>query len=114
MKGTNTAFLQLLHISSTGDYLFRLTVTDSQGQSSSSNVSVVVLPENNLPPVADAGPDLVVEYPVTTALLNGNASRDDFRIDSWQWTQLRSVTVAVVVLYRARVTGGGQTVFLNY
>ena len=89
MKGTNSPYLELYRISSTGDYLFQLTVTDSRGQTSSSNVSLVVLPEDNHPPVADAGPDLIVVYPHTTALLNGNASTDDFRIEGWLWTQLR-------------------------
>ena len=88
MKGTNTAVLQLFNIGSTGDYLFQLTVTDAAGHKSSANVSVVVIPENNVPPVADAGPDLTVAFPSTTAHLNGNASTDDFRIDTWMWTQL--------------------------
>ena len=88
MKGTSTPNLELLHFSSTGDYIFRLTVMDSTGQKSSANVSVVVIPENNLPPVADAGPDQTVVYPSTTTLLNGNHSTDDFRIDAWAWTQL--------------------------
>lgn len=88
MKGTDTPHLELLHFSSTGDYIFRLTVMDTTGQKSSANVSVVVLPENNLPPLADAGPDLTVVYPSTGVLLNGNFSSDDFRIDAWAWTQL--------------------------
>ncbi len=88
MKGTSTPHLELLNFSSTGDYIFRLTVMDTTGQKSSSNVSVVVLPENNLPPVADTGPDLMVAYPYTAALLNGNSSEDDYRIDTWAWTQL--------------------------
>lgn len=77
-----------LHVTSAGDYLFRLTVTDSKGQSSSANVSVVVTPEHNLPPEADAGPNVTVVYPDTEATLDGRGSSDDFRIDSWQWTQL--------------------------
>lgn len=89
MKGTDSPRLHLFHISSVGDYLFQLTVTDSQGQSSSANVSVVVIPEHNLPPVANAGADQVVSYPHTTAHLTGNASTDDFKIDTWRWTQLR-------------------------
>lgn len=89
MKGSNTPKLHLIHISSVGDYLFRLTVTDSQGQSSSANVSVVVLPEHNLPPEANAGPDQRVVYPNNAVQLNGSNSNDDYRIDSWAWTQLR-------------------------
>lgn len=88
MKGANTPYLHL-KVSSVGDYLFSLTVTDSQGQSSSSNVAVVVTPEHNLPPIADAGADVTVAYPKNTATLNASASKDDFRIDIWSWTQLR-------------------------
>ena len=75
-------------MSSTGGYIFRLTVTDSTGQKSSANVSVVVVPENNLPPVSDAGPDVTVVFPSTEAVLNGTGSVDDFRIDAWEWIQL--------------------------
>ena len=89
MRGTDAPYLQLHHISATGGYLFRLTVTDSKGQSSTANVSVVVLSENNLPPIANAGPRQLVQYPNTAALLNGSLSEDDFKIDSWGWTQLR-------------------------
>lgn len=87
LRGTNTPTLQL-HISTTGDYLFRLTVTDSRGQASTANVSVVVLPEHNLPPEAIAGGQLSVAYPQDTAVLNGSQSNDDYRIEGWAWTQL--------------------------
>ncbi len=82
-------FLHLYHISTTGDYVFRLTVTDILDHMSSVDVSLVVLPEHNLPPVALAGRDMTVSFPTTTALLNGNASYDDYKIDSWLWEQLR-------------------------
>lgn len=88
MRGSDTPLLHLLHISSTGDYLFRLTVTDSRGQSSAANVSVVVLPEHNLPPTAEAGPDVRVVYPEAAASLDGGRSSDDFKIEGWSWTQL--------------------------
>lgn len=100
MKGSHTPVLHVQHISSTGAYLFRLTVTDSRGKSSSANVSVIVQPEHNLPPVADPGQDLIVRYPLTSVTINGSGSTDDFRIDSWTWTQLRSeFTASCVCVY---------------
>lgn len=92
LKGTSEAVLHVMDITFTGDYLFRLRVTDSRGKSSSANVSVVVLPENNLPPVANAGPDRKVQFPSTSTLLNGSASSDDFKISSWDWTLIRYTT----------------------
>ena len=89
MQGTSEALLQVMHITTVGDYLFRLKVTDSRGSSSTTNVSVVVLPEKNVPPVADPGLNQTVWFPASSVSLNGSDSYDDYKIVAWQWTQVR-------------------------
>ena len=44
-----------------GDYTFFVTVTDSYGSSSTDEVTVIVLAEENEAPVADAGSDQTLE-----------------------------------------------------
>uniref|UniRef100_A0A3P8VVS6 KIAA0319-like n=1 Tax=Cynoglossus semilaevis TaxID=244447 RepID=A0A3P8VVS6_CYNSE len=60
-----------------GDYTFQLTVTDSAGQQDTAQVTVIVQPENNKPPVADAGPEKELTLPVDRTTLDGRKSSDD-------------------------------------
>ncbi len=53
-----------------GTYTFVLKVTDAKGQSSTDEVNVYVKPAVNMPPVADAGKDIVSFYSVSRALRN--------------------------------------------
>uniref|UniRef100_A0A3Q3WRR6 PKD/Chitinase domain-containing protein n=1 Tax=Mola mola TaxID=94237 RepID=A0A3Q3WRR6_MOLML len=72
-----------------GDYTFELTVTDSSGQQNTAQVTVIVQPENNKPPVADAGPEKELTLPVDRTMLDGNKSRDDQKIDTYHWKQTK-------------------------
>ncbi|MEO8582310.1 MAG: T9SS type A sorting domain-containing protein, partial [Flavitalea sp.] len=83
--------------------LFRLTVTDDQGAKASDVVKVTVLaaeeapvPLNN-PPVADAGPDVTVTFPETTAELYGDFSHDaDGIINNYSWRQISGDSTAAI------------------
>ena len=69
-----------------GVYVFRLTVTDDQGNTASDDVTVTVQAAN-LAPVANAGADINVSLPTTTAQLNGGASKDpDGTIIKYAWS----------------------------
>uniref|UniRef100_A0A8C4ALW0 PKD/Chitinase domain-containing protein n=1 Tax=Denticeps clupeoides TaxID=299321 RepID=A0A8C4ALW0_9TELE len=70
-----------------GDYTFQLTVTDSAGQQDTAEVTVIVQPENNQPPVADAGPEKELTLPVDHTTLDGSKSSDDQKIATYHWTQ---------------------------
>ncbi|KAM4699587.1 dyslexia-associated protein KIAA0319-like protein homolog isoform 1-T2 [Discoglossus pictus] len=88
MQGVRTSTLQLSALQE-GDYTFLLTVTDSTGQQSSSEVTVIVQPENNKPPEADPGPDKELTLPVDSTTLDGSRSTDDQKIVSYLWEQTR-------------------------
>jgi len=46
-------------------------------------------PENNKPPVADAGPEKELTLPVDRTTLDGNKSSDDQKIATYHWTKTR-------------------------
>lgn len=72
-----------------GVYVFRLTVTDNDGASSSDNVTVTV----NQPPVANAGIDIVMTLPTSSTTLNGSGSTDpDGAINTYAWTRISGPT----------------------
>lgn len=88
MQGVRTPFLQLSSMQE-GDYTFKLTVTDSSGQQNTAQVTVIVQPENNKPPVADAGPEKELTLPVDRTTLDGSKSSDDQKIATYQWKQAK-------------------------
>ncbi|XP_005395200.1 PREDICTED: dyslexia-associated protein KIAA0319-like protein homolog isoform X1 [Chinchilla lanigera] len=84
MQGVRTPTLQLSAMQE-GDYTYELTVTDTIGQQATAQVTVIVQPENNKPPQADAGPDKELTLPVDSTTLDGSKSSDDQRIVSYLW-----------------------------
>ncbi|XP_068125203.1 dyslexia-associated protein KIAA0319-like protein homolog [Hyperolius riggenbachi] len=88
MQGVRTSTLQLSALQE-GDYTFQLTVTDSAGQQATTEVTVIVQPENNKPPQADAGPDKELTLPVDSTTLDGSRSSDDQKIVSYLWEKTK-------------------------
>lgn len=74
-----------------GDYTYQLTVTDTIGQQATAQVTVIVQPENNKPPQADAGPDKELTLPVDSTTLDGSKSSDDQKIISYLWEKHRDL-----------------------
>ncbi|XP_041104007.1 dyslexia-associated protein KIAA0319 [Polyodon spathula] len=118
MQGVRTQYLQLSAMQE-GDYTFQLTVTDSAGQQATAQVTVIVQPENNSPPVAVVGPDKELTFPVESTTLDGSKSTDDQGIVLYQWqnisgpsgvkfengnTQLATVIGLQIGTYRFRLT----------
>ncbi|MBN3282032.1 K319L protein, partial [Polyodon spathula] len=84
MQGVRTSTLQLSAMQE-GDYTYQLTVTDSANQQDTAEVTVIVQPENNKPPRADAGPEKELTLPVDSTTLDGSKSSDDQKIASYRW-----------------------------
>ncbi|OXB54445.1 hypothetical protein ASZ78_003580 [Callipepla squamata] len=87
MQGVRTPYLQLSAMQE-GDYTFQLTVTDSARQQSTAEVTLIVQPENNSPPVAVAGPDRELTFPVESTTLDGSRSQDDQGIVFYHWENI--------------------------
>ncbi|XP_076429190.1 dyslexia-associated protein KIAA0319 homolog isoform X1 [Peromyscus maniculatus bairdii] len=88
MQGAQTPYLHLSELRE-GEYTFQLMVTDSAGQQSAALVAVIVQAENNQAPVAVAGPDKELFFPVQSATLDGSGSSDDHGIVCYHWEHIR-------------------------
>ncbi|XP_012890677.1 PREDICTED: dyslexia-associated protein KIAA0319 homolog [Dipodomys ordii] len=88
MEGAQTPYLHLSAMQE-GEYTFQLMVTDSSGQQSVALVTVIVQPDNNRPPIAVAGPDKELVFPVESATLDGSRSSDDHGIVLYRWEHVR-------------------------
>lgn len=79
---------------SPGTYMFRLTVTDNDGGTDSDYVKVTVTSSStgktsdNASPTANAGSDVNLVLPATTANLNGSGKDSDGSISSYTWTKV--------------------------
>jgi dienelactone hydrolase len=69
-----------------GDYVFKLKVTDSNGNTDSDYVRVQV--KANTAPVVNAGADVVVTLPVNSASLAAIASDADGTVANYNWEQV--------------------------
>ncbi|MEP7232654.1 MAG: PKD domain-containing protein [Ginsengibacter sp.] len=73
----------------TGTYIFKLTVTDNNGASTSDQMQLTVKPSTaNLPPVANAGPDIILVLPTNSVTLYGSGTDPDGTITNYVWTQV--------------------------
>ena len=82
-----------------GSYSFRLTVRDNDGATDTDDVTVTVnpAPAVNQAPVANAGSNIIITLPTSTATLNGTGSSDaDGTIASYQWTQVSGPNTATI------------------
>jgi hypothetical protein len=84
-----------------GTYIFRVTVKDNRGDSTSDDVRVVVdrwgTIKGNQAPVANAGDDQVTNTDYARALIKGYLSKDsDGWISSFAWTKVSGPAGAVI------------------
>lgn len=81
-----------------GTYSFRLTVTDNNGGTASStiSVSVVAAPLANVPPVAVAGPNRTITLPTNTTTLAGSGTDADGTVTGYRWRQVNGPNTATI------------------
>ena len=83
-----------------GVYVFRLTVTDNDGATSTSDITITVnavTPPQNVAPVANAGNDITITLPVNNVNLNGSGSDVDGIVVSYNWTMINGPQSFVIV-----------------
>jgi len=81
-----------------GIYDFQLKVTDDKGLTALDTVKVIVnAAPVNRPPVANAGANISITLPTSTASLNGSASSDpDGSLSGYAWTQISGPGTATI------------------
>jgi hypothetical protein len=80
-----------------GTYEFKLVVTDNLGGKDSASVTIVVQPDPNKPPIANAGPNRTIQLPVNTVQLDGSNSYDPEGDDLiYTWTQVSGPMTATL------------------
>lgn len=82
-----TPTLQLNDLTRPGNYTFKLTVTDTDKNTTSGIANVTVLKVTDYSPEANAGQDVIIYLPRNEITLNGNLSTDDHAITTWEWTK---------------------------
>ncbi|XP_030830499.1 dyslexia-associated protein KIAA0319-like protein isoform X3 [Strongylocentrotus purpuratus] len=95
MTGSSTKILHLTGLEE-GTYVFKLTVTDVKGQKDSDSATVIVKPEHNTPPTADAGPNKELTLPSDATTLDGSGSTDDQGIEVYHWEQVSGPSDAIL------------------
>ncbi|MBL6448895.1 tandem-95 repeat protein [Fulvivirga sp. 29W222] len=72
-----------------GQYKFRLTVTDDDGDTGSDEVIITVQPTTvNQSPLASAGADFTLVLPTNSAIIYGSGSDPDGTVLTYNWSQL--------------------------
>jgi dyslexia-associated protein KIAA0319-like protein len=82
--------IELTDLKETGNYTFKLIVTDSDNVENSTTAIIEVVEEIDYPPQSNAGADVILYLPHNNVTLNGSLSTDDHGIVSWEWTKISS------------------------
>ncbi len=81
-----------------GSYVFRLEVKDDDSATGFDEVTVIVSPKPNLPPVVSAGPDIDLQLPTNQVMITGTASDPDGTIKSTTWSQVSGTSATLNVV----------------
>ena len=88
-----------------GTYVFRLTVTDNQGNTAFDDVQLTMnVPVANKAPTANAGQSQTITLPTSTVTLSGSATDADGTIASYQWTKVSGPTLFTITSPAAAAT----------
>jgi hypothetical protein len=90
-----------------GQYIFKLTVTDNYGQTSSDQM-IINVTDSLMPPVANAGADTTIALPANSTVLDGSGSwARSGKITTYQWVQLSGPSKASIAASDSSVTPVG-------
>ena len=81
----------------TGKYVFILTVSDGQIESIPDSIVITVVSESDVPPIAEAGPDLVVGIGATITLSGINSQEPNGKKMSYLWRVIESPLPLILV-----------------
>ncbi|MBL7743379.1 MAG: heparin lyase I family protein [Chitinophagaceae bacterium] len=87
-----------------GTYVFRLTVTDNGGATSTDDVTVTVNAAANQTPTANAGTDITMTLPTNSTTLNGSGTDPDGTIASYAWARVSGPTTFTLGTANAATT----------
>lgn len=94
LTGTTTNVLSVSGLVA-GNYIFRITVTDNNAASASSDVTVNVQTPTNVNPVANAGADVVLTLPTNSLSLVGAGTDADGTVASYAWIKVTGPAVTL-------------------
>lgn len=80
-----------------GTYVFQLKVTDNGGATGTSNVTIVVNPAPNQPPIANSGGNKAITLPTNSVTLNGSGTDADGTITAYAWTKTSGPVTFTIV-----------------
>ncbi|MCO5240357.1 MAG: PKD domain-containing protein [Chitinophagaceae bacterium] len=81
-----------------GTYVFQLKVTDTNGNSATASVTVIVNPVPFVPPIANAGDDISVQLPLNQIALNGSGSyARKGKIESYKWEKISGPDALIIL-----------------
>ena len=87
----------------TGVYLYQLSATNSNGQTSTDDVSIIVN-TGNISPTANAGSDVAITLPTNTTALSGSGTDTDGSISAYQWTKISGPVAGTITNPTAAIT----------
>jgi hypothetical protein len=96
-----------------GVYQFQLKVTDDRGATGSAILKVTVNSEN-IPPLANAGENRVIELPKNSVVLFGSGTDEDGSVVSYLWSQISGPSTAILVNPNSAQAGAGGLIGGTY
>lgn len=88
---------------SVGVYIFRLTVVDNIGTAGTDLIQITVSSTGNTPPIANAGTDVRIIQPTSTAHVTGSGSDAETSV-TFSWSQISGPLTGVIVSPTSAVT----------
>jgi hypothetical protein len=79
-----------------GIYEFELKVTDNNGAIGKDTMQVIIIKAINIPPIANAGPDITVTLPVYSVNLHGSGTDADGTVVSYLWKKISGPAGSVI------------------